>query len=523
MKNILSIFKKPTNKFTPADWWVLGGGLAVYISATFYKITASGIWFDEAFSAYITRFNFFDIAKYTASDVHPPLYYWVLKVWTTFFGTSEVAFRSLSVLFAIAAIVTAFLLVKKLFGRKAAWLTVLFLSVSPMLIRYGIEARMYTMAAAIAILATYTLTVALESKRRKPWVIYGILISLGMWTHYFMALVWLAHWAWRYIVLRQSGLKKQKLKKAFFSKNWIMTHVLAIVIFLPWIPFMIIQLGGIQGSGFWIGLVGVDTLNGYMTNVLFYQEHGKANGWYAVATGVITFALAFLAFKLYPKLNKKEKQNYLLIIALALIPVLLLLIFSLPPLRSSFVERYLMPSIVGFGIFSGVTIALGMNKLKKVWSVGLIGIMVVSMLVGISNVYYYGNYNKNSNVKVYTAQLVKDIQAKNTGEVEPIIASSPWIFYEAIFYNTDKNPVYFIDQDTRYKEGSLVMLKDNDQFKIKDLKAFEAKYKQIWYIGNSGSELLSSPHKYWTQIQTFSVHDSINNEDPYKAVEYYTY
>ncbi len=520
MKSFLSRFKRNSNKFIPLDWWVLGGGLIVYLSATLYKITSSGIWFDEGFSTYIARFNFFDIAKYTAADVHPPMYYWFLKVWMTFFGNSELAIRSLSVLFAVVAIVAAFLLVKKLFGRKAAWLTVLFLSVSPMLVRYGIEARMYTMATAIAITATYALTVAVESKSRKPWIIYGVLIAVGMWTHYFMALVWLAHWAWRYIVLKQSGLKKQKLKKEFFSKNWMLTHILAVAIFLPWIPFMLIQLGGIQGGGFWIGLVGADTLTGYMTNVLFYQEHGKANGWYAIAAEVIALALAFVAFKLYPKLNKKDKKNYLLIITLAFIPVLLLFIFSLPPLKSSFVERYLMPSVVGFGIFSGVTIALGMKKLKRVWSVGLVSLMVVSMLVGILNVYYYGNYNKNTDTKVNTAQLVKDIQAKNNGETEPIIAKDPWIFYEAVNYTTDKNPVYFIDQDADYRYGSTNMLRDNDQFKIKDLKAFEKNHPKIWYIGNTGNQPLSSSHKNWIQVQAFSIYDPINKTDPYKAVEY---
>jgi hypothetical protein len=31
-------------------------------------------WFDESFTHYFIKFNFADIAKWTASDVHPPLF-----------------------------------------------------------------------------------------------------------------------------------------------------------------------------------------------------------------------------------------------------------------------------------------------------------------------------------------------------------------------------------------------------------------------------------------------------------------
>jgi len=91
-KTISKLFVKL--RATPGlDWIVLGLGLVVFTLLVLHSITASTIWFDEAFSAYISQFSFFDIARYTATDVHPPLYYWILKLWTEFFGTSELAFR----------------------------------------------------------------------------------------------------------------------------------------------------------------------------------------------------------------------------------------------------------------------------------------------------------------------------------------------------------------------------------------------------------------------------------------------
>jgi mannosyltransferase len=501
------------------DWVVLGLGLVVFVLLVLHSITASSIWFDEAFSAYISQFSFFDIARYTATDVHPPLYYWILKIWTDFFGTTELAFRSLSLLFGTTTIAAGFMLVRRLFGRHAAWVSLLLLTLSPMLIRYSEEARMYTLAATIALTATYVLTRAVETKNRRLWVLYGILISLGMWTHYFTALVWLAHWAWRAIVVRQTGVRGTKFRSAFFSRDWIIAHVVAIGMFLPWLPFMAIQLGGIQGTGFWIGPLTADSLTNYLTNVLFYLQHDQVLGWFAVVFIAVIIMLGVFGFKLYRSFNKKQRQNYLLLIAVAFVPVLLLFIASLPPLKSSFVERYLIPSAAGFALFAGVTLTLGMTKIKFVWRVTAIGLLTVSMLFGIFNVYYYGNYNKNSNVSIKTGDVVKEIAAR-AQPGEPIVADTPWVFYEAVFYSSASHPVYFADANTAYIYGSLNMLKDNDQHKIKDLTAFSKANPFVWVV--SGDPQKPVPDTAWKVVQQFSVHDPITDKDVYKAVQYKT-
>ena len=521
MKAIFTRLIRKIGSLPGIDWVVLSAGLATYAGFTFATITKSSIWFDEAFSAFIVRFNFFQIARYTATDVHPPFYYWVLKLWTMLFGTSEVAFRSLSLLFGLTAIVFGFLLVKRLFGRKAAFVSLLFLALSPMLVRYGQEARMYTLAATIALAATYVLTFAVNSKKRKPWVIYGILVSLGMWTHYFMALVWLSHWIWRLIVTRQTGLRGVKLRKAFFSKNWILAHIVAVGSFVPWMPFMVIQLSVIQGGGFWIGPVSANTFTNYLTNALFYLEHDQATKLYATAFILIIASLILFAIKLYKSFNKKQRQNYLLIMTLAIAPVLILFSISTFPIQSSFVERYLIPSTAAFALFAGITLSLGIKKLRAVWRVSVIGLVAVSMLFGIMNVYHYGNYNKNSSTKVMTREVVQAIQAK-AKPGEPIISATPWVFYEAVFYNTTTNPMFFINAQTDYKYSSLDMLKDSPQFQVKDLSAFSKQHPTVWYIGFSTDKPLTAPDKNWTEIQNFAIYDPVDNKPNYRASEFQT-
>ncbi len=522
MNNMLKLAAMRIKTFRGLDWVVLGIGLVIFTLLTLATITKSTIWFDEAFGAYLTNFSFFDIARYTGTDVHPPLYYWILKIWTDFFGTTELAFRSLSVLFGASAISFAFLLTKRLFGRKAAWISLLFLIVSPMLIRYGQEARMYTLAATITIAATYVLTFAVESKRKLPWVLYGILVSLGMWAHYFTAVVWLAYWVWRGVVVWQTGKRKKDFTQAFFTRNWILAHIIAVGLFLPWVPFMLVQLTVIQASGFWIGKVGTDTLPNYFTNVFFYLEHDQATGWAGAALAIIIVGLIVLSRKVYKKLGKVGRRNYLLLASLAVVPVLLLAIVSLPPLRSSFVERYLLPSAIGLSLFSGVTIALGMANLRRIWQVAAIWLVVVCMLFGVSNVYYFGNYNKNSQTKVLSGDVVKEIQKRGkTGE--PIITNTPWVFYEAVFYSTDNHQVYFIDANTQYLYGSLDMLKYSDKHKIKDLAAFTKQHPIVWYMGYTTDAVIRPADDAWRLLQSFSIKSTIDNKDLYKAAQFQTY
>lgn len=519
MKNAFSILTKKITQIHGIDWIVLAGGLVIYTLVTLRTISASSIWFDEAFSAYLTKFNFIDIVRYTATDVHPPLYYWLLKIWTSMFGTTELAFRSMSLFFAGVAIVFGYLLVKRLFGRKAAWTSLAFLVISPMLVRYGQEARMYTMVASIGLAGTYVLTIAMESKRRRPWIVYGILVALGMLTHYFMALVWISHWVWRYIVTRQTGARGKELRKKFFTKAWKAAHIVAIAIFALWLPLMAVQLTAIQSTGFWIGTVSIDSLPGYMTNVLYYLEHGKATGWYGAIAVLIVTILNVYGIKLYKVLSKKQRQSFLLLLILAVVPVILLFGASLPPLKSSFVERYVMTSILSFSLVAGVIIAIGMKHLKQRWQLFISLLIILSMIFGITNVYYYGNYNKNSNVLVLTKELIQDIDSK-TKPGEPIIASTPWIFYEAVFYDSKDHPVYFINADTQYLYGSLDMLKYSDAHKINDLAAFTKEHPKVWYIGYTSDQIIKPARNNWSLIQSISLHNNIDNNDMYKAGEF---
>ena len=503
-----------------ADYLLVAVAIAIFAVLALWNISAASIWFDEAFSAYLIQFNFLDIARYTATDVHPPFYYWVLKSWSLIFGHSEFALRSMSVLFGAIAAIFGYLLVRRQFGRKAALYGVFILVISPLFIRYSQEARMYTLGATIVLSATYVLVRALESKGRKLWVLYGVLISLGMWTHYFIALAWLAHWVWRYVTIRQKGERGREIAKKFFTKNWLMAHIIAVALFLPWLPAMTIQLFTIQSQGFWIIPVGVDTFTGYFGTLVYFLEHDRVTGWLSAGLGLMAIVVAVLAIRTYKNGNKAFKKNYLLLLCLAAVPPIILFIVSLPPLTSSFVERYLLPAAVASALFMGVTLAYGLKKVGIAKQLAIFAIIITMLIFGLTNMFYYGNYNKNSRTGIETKQIIQDVIAKSTPG-EPIIAASPWVFYEAVYYASDEHPVYFIDSQVQYFYGSLDMLKYSDNHKIKDLDAFTKAHPVVWYIGYAEGELVP-PVSTWKSIDEASVTNHIDGKTVYKGNEYQT-
>lgn len=516
---MLKFFKRKQESLKRADLVVLVAGLAVFVAVVFHNISKSSIWFDEAFGAYLIRFNFWDIAVYTANDVHPPLYYWLLQAWTTLFGTNELGFRSMSVFFAVIAIVFAFLLARKWFGQRVAWISLALMIFTPFFIRYAQEARMYTMVAAIAFAATYVMIRALESKQRRLWILYGVLVGLGMLTHYFAALVWLAHWLWRFASLKLDKVKSKKILSAFFSKDWIIAHVVAVGVFAVWIPAFFYQLFNVQGNGFWIPPVTPGTLPNFMTNVLYYLELVDVQSWFALVFIAVLIALVVLVVRVFNTLKTEQKKQYLLILFLAIIPPLILLILSMPPLRPSFVDRYVVPSSLAIVLLIGVTLGLGRRLVsKRHWQLGMVVIFAV-LLYGISNVYRLGNYNNTLHTANGSRQIVEAIDAK-AASGEPIIADSPWLYYETAFYSTPNHSVYFINANTEYRYGSLEMLRLNDIGKIKDLTAFTKEHDIVWYVGRPGDRNLTAPAEGWKKLQEVRVSDSYTSKKAYQAIQY---
>ena len=82
--------------------------LGLIVLAAAVRVVGLGarpLWLDEGYSVYAVERSWHDLWTIVPSyETHPPFYYSVLKLWSTLFGTSAVAVRSLSVLFSVATV-----------------------------------------------------------------------------------------------------------------------------------------------------------------------------------------------------------------------------------------------------------------------------------------------------------------------------------------------------------------------------------------------------------------------------------
>lgn len=431
----------------------------------------SSIWFDESYSAYLIRGDFGQIWEMTAQDVHPPFFYFALKMWSSIFGTSDIALRFMSVFFGLIAIVFIFHAVKKWFGIRAAGLATIFAAISPMFIRYGQEMRMYTMVLAIVAIATYVLSLALEKgtdkKGRKFWALYAIIIAIGMWTHYFSAFMWIAHVA--LIVYHFGGFKKI-FKDKKLVRTLLFTYGFAVLLYLPWIPAFFNQVKTVQ-SGFWIPPVSFNSMADFFTSVLFFNKAQEVTGWgFVFGTALIAiFSLALI--KIFKKTNVKTKKKLISSLILVAVPFAVMTILSLPPLTSSFVDRYILYSIVALWALFGIVIIL--SKVDWIKNV-LTALVVIVAAYGICFV-------EHREPRGY----VKDILAETfvvAEEGEPIIANGVWTYYDGIFYSTEKHPIYLFDEDVDYIYGSLEPIRMLRANLIDNKSEFLKDKKTVWYI-----------------------------------------
>ncbi|MFA6017374.1 MAG: glycosyltransferase family 39 protein [Patescibacteria group bacterium] len=292
-------------------------------------------WRDEAFSYFMAKKNIIEILFLTAKDFNPPLYYFLLHYWMKIFGSSEIALRSLSLVFFWGTIYIAFLFLNEVFKmkqKKAFFYLILFIA-NPLLLYYAFEARMYSMFAFFAALSYF----AFYKKNDRLYLFATI---AGLFTHYFMLLV---------VFSQLLFLIINKINVGYIKKKVI---YLSLIIFSPWMAFFLFQ--NKLSSGFWITKPHLKDIPGILAIIYTGNESAfypinmalklQKNLIYLSVILLVIIALGiYLYFKKFLKKDRHDSQ--LLFIWGIGIPAAVGLISFIKPL---YFPRYLIFASVGF-------------------------------------------------------------------------------------------------------------------------------------------------------------------------------
>ena len=131
------------------------GILAVSVWLRFLYIDTP-FWYDEACS-WVTAKKDFPLGiidNLLKIDLqHTPLYFFLLHFWMKLFGEGETSIRILSVIFGIATVPLAYVVSRKLVSNILAFLITSIIAVSPLLVFFSVEARMYPIAVFLVLLS----------------------------------------------------------------------------------------------------------------------------------------------------------------------------------------------------------------------------------------------------------------------------------------------------------------------------------------------------------------------------------
>ena len=175
--------------------WEVVGITLLAAAVRLPNLGARSLWFDEALSGCIARLDALSVLANAARSSHPPGYYLLLHLFRPL-GASEFALRLPSALCSLLAVVLTWQLAGELFGRRTARLAALGMALSPFQVYYAQEARMYGLVIALSAGVLWTFLRGARKGERRVWWAYGTLTGVGLYVHYYVALLVLALHLW---------------------------------------------------------------------------------------------------------------------------------------------------------------------------------------------------------------------------------------------------------------------------------------------------------------------------------------
>lgn len=214
--------------------------LSIFLFGIFLRIInldkPTGMWLDEINTYNIARHSFpfgiIHLLKYY--EPHTPLFYFILHFWMALFGESDIAIRSLSVLFGGLLIVAGYFAGKELDSKFTGYVTAALLSCSAILVYFSQEVRMYSFVHVLVMLLIYSL-IKIRNNPTKFNYIGLILVNTILLYSYFTAFV---------LILLETIVMSIYLY--FYQrknlKNFLIAMLLVFVLFLPYLPTLTYQI-----------------------------------------------------------------------------------------------------------------------------------------------------------------------------------------------------------------------------------------------------------------------------------------
>lgn len=411
----------------------------LYISLIFNR----NIWTDEAYTMELVRENhFWGIIRNTANDVHPPLYYLIVKCFVLLLGDAFPVYKVVSIIPMALTMMLAISHIRPWWGERAAVLFLIMVNAIPCVLEYVVQMRMYSWALFFvtwAGLGAYGLCVQDDRRLRKRCCAQLTAASLlGCYTHTYAMLSCVCIYM---LLCAYALLQCRKRKDWSLLKVSLISGSTVAVCYLPWLVVLLRQTMS-RIENYWIEPVTWEVIRKY-PDFLFASRLPGSTVLYLVLCG----AAVLVCMNRCRRRDSKDRDGLtaLMMLAVLLLTALIGIVVSVL-VTPFFIARYLLPCMGLFALF--LTLAFQGKK------------GYVQILIGIFGLFMFWNsYQKNYETE-YHSTHTEELLAYMDEHLEP----EDLIAYNFELYGFIYN-IYFEDRVT--------FLNDVD---------FAGDFGSIWYF-----------------------------------------
>ncbi len=428
---------------------------------------SNDIWYDELFSVGMVQHTYIEIAGFTARDVHPPLYYFIIKAVTDLVQL-VIPTMDRVILCKIASLIPyplllfyALVFIRRNFGMLSAGLFSFCMFCMPQMTAFTVEIRMYSWALFFVTAAFLHLYELLLHNRKKDWIFFFLYGIFAAYTHYFacIAVVFLYFTLLVWIVLN----KREALK------NWIVCVILSVLAYLPWLLVLLKQISQVKSS-YWIQPLTFRSIAGCVKYALL---PAGGNVYLNYILALLLFLLYAFFFLRFLTGTAKVEQKWFAVGALLTLCLTVGMGFILSALiRPIFIYRYMIPAFgcfwLCFAIISGSEAVT-----KKFW------ILVVLLLLFCG----YQNYQAfRGEEEMKKVQMVETVAALHQVDSEDIVICN--------FNHVQAITGYYLDSDSYlWQQAPETLVSDmfgqmSELDQTSEIKQFLEEGKKVWFFGS---------------------------------------
>jgi hypothetical protein len=448
--------RQANERFYIHSGWMFGGILVLAIGLRLYELGRNPLWYDEVAYAHISRDLPADVF-FCRGILTSPIFCALLFVWQKL-GTSDIWMRMHAVLFGAGIVALSWRLGNQLANRWGAAFAALLAAVSPFLLYYSRDAKMYAFVAFLELsLAILVIVYGASSQIRLGVLsLYCIVAILVLYVHltspFFLAALNIA-----YLLFYVRDFKKT-----------ICWGVAQLIVLVGAIPFLVAHHNFatlMESRFFWAPPPDAESL----LESLFNLSTGYSSiRWVSVcgAIGVIGLFVTALAFA------PQSRKHLLFLAALSIGNALIVFSYSRHSHYSVFVDRYLIGSSVVLPAICGC----GLAVLPQTWLRSIVCALLLCVFsFSIHDLYIYRfakQQNRHMGVyRTYDARAMRDF-IREFGKPGDVVWHPSWTTliqlrwylpeYEHVFSDMAGQMQHKLDDQSPRSEQALYNLNATD-------------------------------------------------------------